>query len=63
MFDEEVVKDRAFFIMCCSFKYFRYYLNTQYVRKDIEPEWSEYPHRLEYWSDFMSGKESDEAKE
>jgi len=58
-----VVKDRAFFIMGNSFKYFRYYLNTQYVRKGIEPEWSEYPHQQEYWSDFMSGKESDEAKE
>jgi hypothetical protein len=32
-FDEEVVKDRAFFIMDNSFKYFRYYLNFQYVRK------------------------------
>ena len=62
-FDEEVVKDRAFFIMGNSFKYFRYYLNTQYVRKGIELEWSEYPHQQEYWSDFMSGKESDEAKE
>ena len=55
-FDEEVVKDRAFFIMANSFKYFRYYLNTQYVRKGIEPEWSEYPHQQEYWSDFMSGR-------
>ena len=36
--DEEVVKDRAIFIMGNSFKYFRYYLNSQYVRKGIEPE-------------------------
>jgi hypothetical protein len=54
-FDEEVVKDRIFFIMGNSFKYFRYYLNTQYVRKGIEPEWSEYPYQQEYWSDFVSG--------
>jgi hypothetical protein len=53
-FDEEVVKDWAFFIMGNSFKYFRYYLNFQYVRNGIEPEWSEYPHQQEYWSDFMS---------
>ena len=37
-FDEEVVKDHAFFIMGNSFKYFRYYLYSQYVRKGIEPE-------------------------
>jgi hypothetical protein len=37
-FDEEVVKHRAFFIMGNSFKYFRYCLKTQYVRKGIEPE-------------------------
>ena len=43
-FDEEVVKDRAFFIMGNSFKYLRYYLNSQYVRKGIEQQWSEYPH-------------------
>jgi hypothetical protein len=58
-----VVKDQAFFIMGNSFKYFRYYLNAQYVRKGIEPEWNEYPHQQEYWSDLMSGKELDEAKE
>jgi hypothetical protein len=62
-FDEEVVKDRAFFIMGNSFKYFRYYPNTQYVRKGIEPEWSEYPHQQECLSDFMSEKQSDETKE
>ena len=54
-FDEEVVKDWPFFIMGNSFKYFRYYLNSQYVRKGIEPEWSEYPHQQEYWSDFENG--------
>ena len=27
-FDEEVVKDRAFFIMGKSFKYFRYYITS-----------------------------------
>ena len=58
-----MVKDRAFFIMGNSFKYFRYYLNSQYVRKGIKPEWSEYPHQQEYWSDFVSWKESNEAKE
>ena len=42
-FDEEVAKDWALFIMGNSFMYFRYYLNTQYVRKSIEPEWSEFP--------------------
>ena len=54
-FDEEVIKDHAFFIMGNSFKYFRYYLNSQYVGKGIKPEWSEYPHKQEYWSDFVSG--------
>ena len=39
-FDEEVTNDWVFFIMGNSFKYFRYYLNTQYVSKGIEPEWS-----------------------
>ena len=34
-FDEEVTKERALFIMGNSFKYFRYYLNTQYLRKDF----------------------------
>ena len=47
-FDEVVVKDRAFFIMGNSFKYFRYYLNSNYVSKGIELEWSEYPHQQEY---------------
>ena len=55
-FDEEEVKGQTFFIMGNSFKYFRYYLNTQYERKGIEPEWSEYPFQQEYWSDFVSGK-------
>jgi hypothetical protein len=54
VFDEEVVKDQAFFIMGNSFNYFRYYLKTHYVRKGIEPEWSRYPHQQEYWSDFVS---------
>jgi len=54
-FDEEVVKDQAFFIIGNSFNYFRYFLNTRYARKGIEPKWSEYPHQQEYWSDFMSG--------
>jgi hypothetical protein len=58
-FDEEVAKNQAFFIMDNYFRY--YYLNTQYVRKGIEPKWTE--HLQEYWSDFMSGKKSDEAKE
>ena len=58
-----MVKDQAFFIMGNSFKYFRYYLTFQYVRKGIEPQWIEYPHQQEYWSDFMSGKQLDEAKE
>ena len=62
-FDEEVVKDQAFFIMGKSFKYFRYYITSQYVRKGIELEWSEYPHQQEYWSDFVSGKQLDEEKE
>ena len=42
-FDEEVVKDQTFFIMGNSFKYLRYYLNTQYVRKGIKSEWSKFP--------------------
>jgi hypothetical protein len=62
-FNEEVTKDRAFFIMGNSFKYFRYYLNKNYVKKGIKLEWHKYPHQQEYWSDFMSWKESDEAKE
>ena len=62
-FDEEVTKERAFFIMGNSFKYFRYYLNKNHVKKGIEPEWRKYPHQQEYWSDFVSWKESDEAKE
>jgi hypothetical protein len=37
-FDEEVVKDQTFFIMGNSFKYFEYYLKTQYVRKGIKPK-------------------------
>ena len=45
------------------FKYFRYYLNKSYVKKGIELEWHKYPHQQEYWSDFVSWKESDEAKE
>ena len=43
--DEEVVKDWAFFIMGNSFKYFRYYLNKNYVKKGIKPEWRKYPHQ------------------
>ena len=62
-FDEEVTKERAFFIMGNSFKYFRYYLNKNYVKKGIEPEWRKCPHQQEYWSDFVSWKESDEVKE
>ena len=62
-FDEEVTKDWAFFIMGNSSKYFRHYLKKNYVKKGIEPEWCKYPHQQEYWSDFVSWKESDEAKE
>jgi hypothetical protein len=62
-FNEEVTKDRAFFIMGNSFKYFRYYLNKNYVKNGIEPEWHKYPHQQEYWSDFMSWKVLDEGKE
>ena len=46
-----------------SFKYFRYYLNKNYVKKGIELEWRKYPHPQEYWSDFMSWKESGKVKE
>ena len=62
-FDEEVTKDQAFFIMGNSFKYFRYYLNKNYVKKGIEPKWHKYPHQQEYCSDFVSGKQLDGAKE
>ena len=44
-FDEEVTKSRAFFIMGNSFKYVRYYLNKNYVKKGIEKEWCKYPHQ------------------
>jgi hypothetical protein len=46
-----------------SFKYFRYYLNKNYVKNGIKPEWHKYPHQQEYWSDFMSWKVLDEGKE
>jgi hypothetical protein len=44
-FNEEVAKDRAFFIMGNSFKYFKYYLHRNHVKKGIKPEWLKYPHQ------------------
>jgi hypothetical protein len=37
-FNEEVTKDRAFYVMGNSFKYFRFMLHKYYVKKGIEPD-------------------------
>jgi hypothetical protein len=62
-FNEEVAKDRAFFIMGNSFKYFKYYLHRNHVKKGIKLEWLKYPHQQQYWSDFVSWKEAKQVSE
>ena len=59
---EELVRKRALFTMCHAWKNFKTMLNKNFVKKNLTPDFDEYPKVKDFWDDFVQYKKSEEAQ-
>ena len=58
---EELVRKLALFTMCHAWKNFKTKLNKNYVKKNLTPDFDDYPKLKPFWDDFVEYKKSEEA--
>jgi hypothetical protein len=61
--DEELVKKCALEKMALAFSTFKKKLFGNYIKKDKEPGWDNFPQVKPYWEEFKEYKLSEEAQE